>query len=950
MALKGFFVKRVFLDWQRPPLLSAVEWLRKSYAHKREWDLQNLIVVVPGRRVGRRLLERLVFEAEEFKLRFTPPEISTEGRLPELLYRPKFPFADTLTQDLAWRKALEFTPESQRAAVIPHPPPADDARGWLVLARMVRRLHTELAAEGLDFSMVVEKASQVEGFAEHDRWSALAAMQNRYLRTLDKLELWDIQTARLEGLKRKEFSTTREILLLGTVDLNHTMRHILDQVTAQVTALIAAPQEWIERFDEHGCVLPSKWKGIELPLADRQIELVDDAADQAEAVARKLANYHGKYRADQITLGVPDERLVPQLQRRLDQCGIASRWVQGKLVSQTGPYRLLKSLESLVDGMPAEAVANLLRHPDVYQWLGGGSDLLPDVDEFRTEYLPIELSTKLWPWAAENAKTKQGESRWTKLRAALEKLETWLRPISGKKKLAEWTLPLLTAIKEVYASADFDRTSTTTRETQAGLEAIANVLHGRARLPGELDSPVSAADAIFLALEELADTPIPPPSDGDAVELLGWLELPLDDAPALVVTTFNEGFVPDSVSADPFLPNAMRRTLGLIDNDRRFARDAYSVGVIASSRPDVLFLSARRDSQGNPLAPSRLQFLALPDVATKRAITCFAEPKQKPPRMPLVGSGTPPLPQTRLPRPPADPNVALPRVYRVTQLRDYLTCPYRYYLRHVLGLEAQNDDAEELDGRGFGSLAHDCLQSFGEDQQIRVSDSPKVISGFLNDQLSSMAKRKYGDKSLRAAVAIQLEQVRARLDRFAAWQALRVREGWRIVFIENMEQNLTWKFTLDEEAVILVGRIDRIDRNDVSGTWQVLDYKTGDKGDSPEYTHGPFNEEWVDFQLPLYRHLASQGNVVPGFDPEQCELGYVLLPKDLSRVGLSLGEWSSEQLLAADEQAFEILRAIRDRRFEPTGERVRYEDDLSAICQDRRRAPPRIVVEEESYE
>jgi ATP-dependent helicase/nuclease subunit B len=938
-------VKRVFLDWQRPPLLSAVEWLRTSYAQNRDWDLQNLTVVVPGRRVGRRLLERLVFEAEAQKLRFTPPEISTEGRLPELLYRPKFPFADTLTQDLAWRAALEFTPESQRAAVIPHPPAADDARGWLVLARMIRRLHTELAAEGLDFSMVVEKASQLDGFAEHDRWSALAAMQNRYLRTLDKLELWDIQTARLEGIKRKEFATTREIVLLGTVDLNHTMRNILDQVTLQVTALIAAPEAWIDRFDEHGCIIPFKWQGIELPLADHHIEQVDDATDQAEAVARKLAAYNGRYRADQITLGVPDERLVPQLQRRLDQCGIASRWVQGKLVSQTGPYRLLRAIESLVEGMPADAVANLLRHPDVYQWLGG-PDLLPDVDDFRTEYLPIELSTRLWPWAAENAKTKQGEPRWTKLREALEKIEKWLAPLAGKKKLAEWTIPLLAAIREVYASAIFDRTSAATRDTQAGLEAVAGALHGRSRLPAELDSPVSASYAIHLALEELADTPVPPPSDGDAIEMLGWLELPLDDAPAMIVTTFNEGFVPDSVSADPFLPNTMRRMLGLIDNDRRFARDAYSVGVIASSRPDVLFLSARRDSEGNPLAPSRLQFLASPEVATQRAIRCFAELKQKPPRVPLVGSRTAPLPETRLPRPAADPRAPLPRVYRVTQLREYLNCPYRYYLRYVLGLAAQNDEAEELNAPSFGSLIHDCLQSFGEEKKVRESDSPKVISAFLNDQLSAMAKRKYGEKSLRAAIAIQLEQVRARLERFALWQAKRSAEGWRIIFTETLEQNLSWKFTLDEEPFILVGRIDRIDRHDTTGIWQILDYKTGDKGESPNETHGPKNEEWQDFQLPLYRHLAGSCDALCDFDPNRCEFGYVLLPKDLSLVGLSPADWSSEQLQEADEQAFEILRNIRDRKFEPSEKTVRYEDDLSAICQDRRRAPPRVIGDE----
>src|SRR4051812_4367742 len=125
--------QRVFLDWRRPALLAAVEYLRRTYgpsepksAAKRKnaaqwllgfeesspgvsgsaWDLSRLIVVVPGKRAGRRLLELLCFEARDHKLPFTPPTIITEGRLPEMLYAPKRPFADSLTQDLAWSQAL----------------------------------------------------------------------------------------------------------------------------------------------------------------------------------------------------------------------------------------------------------------------------------------------------------------------------------------------------------------------------------------------------------------------------------------------------------------------------------------------------------------------------------------------------------------------------------------------------------------------------------------------------------------------------------------------------------------------------------------------------------------------------------------------------------------------------------------------------------------------------
>ena len=39
----------------------------------------------------------------------------------------------------------------------------------------------------------------------------------------------------------------------------------------------------------------------------------------------------------------------------------------------------------------------------------------------------------------------------------------------------------------------------------------------------------------------------------------------------------------------------------------------------------------------------------------------------------------------------------------VTAFRDYLTCPFRFYLRRILKLQAADDSAAELDGAQFGS-------------------------------------------------------------------------------------------------------------------------------------------------------------------------------------------------------------------------------------------------------
>src|SRR5205085_4280494 len=120
---------------------------------------------------------------------------------------------------------------------------------------------------------------------------------------------------------------------------------------------------------------------------------------------------------------------------------------------------------------------------------------------------------------------------------------------------------------------------------------------------------------------------------------------------------------------------------------------------------------------------------------------------------------------------------------RVTEFRDYLACPYRYYLRHRLGLEELTDEACELDAAQFGSLIHDVLKDFGKGD-CRDSRDERQIEEQLNVSLSQMARRHFGDKPL-ATVSLQIEQARLRLRGFARWQAGHARDGWQIRYAEE---------------------------------------------------------------------------------------------------------------------------------------------------------------------
>ena len=52
----------------------------------------------------------------------------------------------------------------------------------------------------------------------------------------------------------RECRTDRDIVLVGTVDMDRSQRAMLDQVADRVTALVFAPDEQMAEFDEHGCL------------------------------------------------------------------------------------------------------------------------------------------------------------------------------------------------------------------------------------------------------------------------------------------------------------------------------------------------------------------------------------------------------------------------------------------------------------------------------------------------------------------------------------------------------------------------------------------------------------------------------------------------------------------------------------------------------------------------
>jgi hypothetical protein len=549
-------------------------------------------------------------------------------------------------------------------------------------------------------------------------------------------------------------------------------------------------------------------------------------------------------------------------------------------------------------------------------------DLLTAIDRYYAAHLPCELTGKWF-------RTKIGRQ----VERAYRAVCSWLEPVRGvERPPAEWAEPIVGVVREVYGSRKLDEASVADHELEVACEAIVSAA-SELELGGaaSLAERITGATALRLVVEQLAAT-LPPPQGAPAVRLVGWLDLPLDDAPVAIITSLNEGLVPQARNGDVFLPNELRRRLGVEDNLRRYARDAYALSLLSASRARLRIIVGRRTSQGDPLFPSRLLFACPPAELAVRVRSWFRQPDADGARTAAVrklraGRTAPAFPVPK-PEPLAEPVTAL----RVTEFRDYLECPYRYYLRRQLKLERVDDSGDELAASDFGSLMHLVLARWGASDARDLTDADALTAEF-DRLIDDAVARSYGRASM-PAVRLQIEQLRLRLAALARWQADWRQKGWRIAYTEHKFDAGSVHLNVDGKPLALVGRVDRIDRHERSGAWAMFDYKTGDKPTTPEKAHrrgsaadGP---QWIDLQLPLYRHLASSMGI-----KGEIQLGYIVLPKDLDATGELLAEWSGADLAAAEATAADVIRNIRAGRFWPPKDPPpSWSEDLAAICQD----------------
>ncbi len=954
---------RIFLDWDRPALHTAAELLVDHYRRGEVADLSQATVGLPGGRAGRRLKELLLEKAEARGLRLLPPRITTVGRLPELFHEPERPLADPVVTRRAWAEALREMDSSARERIFLSSPADDDLRGWDTLAAEVAKLHRDVAGAGHRFSDVARVcAGGALFFDDQERWTALSEAQERYAEILTETDRSDPDLARIEALGAAELTFEHDLWLVGVVEMPAIARGIIQRWGGELSVLIHAPEAEADGFNGLGCVRPEVWGEREIDYPAETLRIAERPSDQADVVLGELAGLGDGYAPEEIAIAVPHDEVAPYLEQRLEAWQVPARSAAGTPIVRTPTYRLLAAIsDHLRSGGRWEAFAALLRHPEVGRWLSRPGDqgrrvdvggAIAEADRLHAKRLPLRAPAALRPPTEE-----------APLEAALHRIASCLEPLRTSRALSAWPKEIFAATGEILGDRTLSRDNPEERRLLDTLGALRSAALSISRLPGRLDLTCDGATAIDLLLETIRGQAVPDDPDRASVELLGWLELPLDDAPVAFVTGFNEPFLPESITAHAFLPDRLRSAVGMLDNRMRYARDAYHLTALLHDRARVRIVTGRVSATGDPLHPSRLMLAARGEELARR-IQRFAEGQPGTPATDGMrqADGTD---ESRFALPPEpeierEPPFELP----VTAFRTLLDDPYLWALTGKYDLRSYDDRAREMDGGLFGSLAHDVLQAFGHDA-ARTSTDEKEVAARLETLLDEMAEKRFGRGRRLPAVRLQLRNLRLRLEALARWQAEWAGQGWEIRFVEGRpaegarpegsdrrEGLLRLPFEVDGEPIELTGRIDRIDFNPAIREWAVFDYKTSEKGDGPEQTHRKGREKaWIDLQLPLYRKLvcgaeANGSRLLPAEAGDGLRLGYILLPRDLSQVGECFADWSVDELDEAEEVARDVVRTVRMGRFAFAGAIPRYDPGLVALLGGRQMVAAAVEDEE----
>lgn len=901
---------RRFLGWGAPPGTLISRAVLDPLPDGSFLDLRGLWIVTPTRHAGRRLREQMALDARARDASLLAPEVVT----PAALFRPArapHPVATDLELHAILADVLTRLDPGVLEQLFPAAFRSVGSSWTTAAARLFHTVRATLREDGYDVQGFV--AHHEASLEEDQRWRLLGLIEEAFRERLRELGRRDPVEAELASADqpRLEPAPTR-LIVAATPDPSVPALRALQALAAQipVEVWVHAPETVADGFDEWGRPIPEWWSERTLPLpAEAQIRQAESMEGQLDLLVDSLASLPPEFGPRDVAVIVPDADSLEPIQTRLRSENLDVFDPSGDTMSKHAVFQLFHSVVQSVQRDDWAVFRQLAGHPDVLQWLRSSTGLHPvsfcaQLDDPNGR----PLTGSLTEWLRRRS---DGD---TPFQRALTLIREELEAFRSAESLSEAVSRLG---GKIYESRHVGRQ---TPEDDAFRQVVQSLVQA-AQAWDQTDVSLPAADAMAVVLNLAGRSTSYTERSDQSISLEGWLEIHWCPAPYLMLTGMNEGMVPDTRLDDPFLPESLRESLGMISDQRRGARDAFLWEAAQRCRMETgrtVLIQGRQGVDGSPVKPSRI-LLRSPDASEvlRRARLFFKETAYEPdvpmPQHPAIRLN----PSRAILSSPPDSD---PMKIRLTGLRDYLHCPFHYFLRHVLKMETVQPLQGELGAMDFGRFLHQALERLNHPDLLDVAEAD-TLADELSRFADQLAREQVGDE-WPLSFRIQMDAARQRLRWAADCEAQSRREGWR-----TLESELTGQ--LDIAGAVIRGRIDRIDRHQESGALRIVDYKTsatanpparahltGRKSESPEWMATPNDKKiWADLQLPLYGAMALEAR---GASAPNLKLAYFNVPRDASGTGLvEWADFSPEWLQSATDCATEAVNRIRDWQFWP---------------------------------
>lgn len=912
-----------FLGWHAPAIELVANKLEKLN-EQHPSDFRRATVVVPTAESGRRLRE---YMAERAGRPLLMPKIILAGQLIPCEGENVATEMETMA---AWLQVLD-------GAMGDKPLP------WLLdVATQMQRVRKQLEQEARapEWDPVTarrfvqeylrEPEEQWENTLryEKERWESL---RTAFTSVDEQLTQWGLCPTEQKRSTELEIPTRQGLVIIACVPelspLNRLyLQRLADTDSARVEIWVNAPAEEASRFDIYGQPVAIISEGqharmgwsecpIHIPGTGSNSDSICDTihpTGSVQAFGRKVKELAGGFHSDEVLLASCDNSLSPMLvsvflpewqvnmpearsllsteagRLPLQLKNVCSAWCQGS----AGSNRTMEDFLTLLRNRTLQCILDPAPAPSSFNRY---------LTDLCMVHLPGSVGHLRHLMQRELQENENTEAENQLLRRYLSYTEATIQLVEDcldTERMPERLCELAAALQQHLNAPEWKRAARMLTEYLR--EAAALVTN-----PAISSQPLFALALLTHFVEKQAAGVLEGAMENDqSITLRGWRELCFTREPRIILAGMHDGYVPERMPADAYLPNAYRSFLSMTNDTSRCARDSFLLTALLHSRPagSVHFVLASSSVDGTPIAPSSLLLRCNTAAETAERVNwLFSDPQTVganadydllpfiTPDSGISDEGA--MESTGLIAPGiANPYADPQYTYSPSAIKSFLSCPLRFWMERLLKIapgDALDEGKSEPDAAEYGTLLHAILQDITTrfdkaDESADCATLTADIITYAQECTFRHVATQYGDESGTLPIPIRILQrnLIKTVQAFAQQHAQELCNGWEVIL---REEKLCFQLpAVDGSAPLLFDmRVDRVDRHRINGHMRVIDYKTNDS--NPRATHWEKlspdaaalyeaympaaltlqNEKddrfrWASVQLPLYAEALRQ--------------------------------------------------------------------------------------------